>query len=237
MVVGCRRRKICVGGKFVLSRSSAYIAAGAIIVRRNPRGPPSLAPSLPPSTIKVRAGRPRPNRPRLPHLRRRVGRLLRAPTCKLSSLKEKESKCPGLLLTGCPPAPCRLQPKPPFLSSPPFPIAPTLYSGNTAKGIGEALCDQNNIERSRQPPKALVVALGADGGGGGGGGGLLSRGRNWENEVAHSHLRWAAHQPVPYTILGVGQIDFNSSWLFWLDGMVTLKIIGEVLQDLTRQSS
>ena len=107
MVVGCRcrRRMICVGGKFVLSRSSAYIAAGAIIVRRNPRGPPSLAPSLPPSTIKVRAGRPRPNRPRLPHLRpglphlrRRVGRLLRAPTCKLSSLKEKESKCPGLLV-------------------------------------------------------------------------------------------------------------------------------------------
>ena len=61
-----------------------------------------------------------------------------------------------------------------------------------------------------EPPKALVVALGADGGGGGG---LLSRGRNWENEVAHSHLRWAAHQPVPYAILGVGQIDFNSSWL------------------------
>lgn len=154
MVVGCRcrRRMICVGGKFVLSRSSAYIAAGAIIVRRNPRGPPSLAPSLPPSTIKVRAGRPRPNRPRLPHLRpglphlrRRVGRLLRAPTCKLSSLKEKESKCPGLLLTGCPPAPCRLQPKPPFLSLRPFPIAPTLYSGNTTKGIGETLSNQNDI--------------------------------------------------------------------------------------------
>ena len=57
-----------------------------------------------------------------------------------------------------------------------------------------------------------MVALG-DGDGGAGGGGLLSRGRNWENEVAHSHLRWAAHQPVPYTILGVGPIDFNSSWL------------------------
>ena len=56
-----------------------------------------------------------------------------------------------------------------------------------------------------------MVALGD--GGGAGGGGLLSRGRNWENEVAHSHLRWAAHQPVPYTILGVGPIDFNSSWL------------------------
>ena len=62
-----------------------------------------------------------------------------------------------------------------------------------------------------------MVALGADGGGGGGG--LLSRGRNWENEVAHSHLRWAAHQPVPYTILGVGPIDLtqvgSSGWMGW----------------------
>ena len=75
-----------------------------------------------------------------------------------------------------------------------------------------------------------MVALGD------GGGGLLSRGRNWENEVAHSHLRWAAHQPVPYAILGVRPIDFNLALLFGWDGP-TLKIIGEVLQDLTRQSS